>query len=201
MSFGEQALKGEAGGVLLSLLLSGSFRFGEGARAALFILDADFHPEALLMVWAALVGKDVVGLASSGGLEVFLKSGFVVADRPAEGVARLKGEMKIGKRRLDNMFFDEGAGGDESTIEVERGDDSLEGIGEKSGFSAATALFFTATETKERAEVDASGNLAEMTATDERGTEACEFTFARVGKAPEERFGDGQTEDCVADEL
>jgi hypothetical protein len=40
-----------------------------------------------------------------------------------------------------------------------------------------------------------------MTAADERGAETREFAFARVGKAAEERFGDGETEDSVADEL
>jgi len=41
------------------------------------------------MVGAALCGEGVVGLAGSGGLEVFLESGFVVADGSAEGVAGL----------------------------------------------------------------------------------------------------------------
>src|ERR1700722_2647059 len=72
LSLGEQALEGEAGGVLLGLLLGGSFRFGEGGGAPPLIFNSNFDAEALLMVWAALVGEDVVGLAGSGGLEMFL---------------------------------------------------------------------------------------------------------------------------------
>jgi hypothetical protein len=56
LSLGEQALKGEAGGVLLGLLLSGSFGLGEGAGTTHFIFDANFDAEALLMVGTALVG-------------------------------------------------------------------------------------------------------------------------------------------------
>ena len=89
---GEEALEGEARGVLLGLLFGGSLGFGEGAGAAFFVFDADFDAEAFLMVGAALVGEDVVGLTGAGGLEMFLQRGFVVADGSAEGVAALQGE-------------------------------------------------------------------------------------------------------------
>ncbi len=87
----EEALEGEAGGLLLGLFFGGAFGFGEGAGASVFVVDADFDAEALLVVGAALVGEDVVGLAGAGGLEVLLQGGFVVADGSAEGVAGLRG--------------------------------------------------------------------------------------------------------------
>jgi hypothetical protein len=201
LSFGEKALKGEARSVLLSLLLGGSFGFSQGARAALFVCDADFDAKTLLMVGAALVGEDIVGLAGSCGLEVLLQGGFVVADSSAEGVPGLEGEVKIGKGGLDDVLFDEGARHGQTTVEVESGDDRFEGVGEESGLSAAAALLFTATEKKERAEVDARGDLAKMTTADERGAETGEFAFARGWKAAEERFGDCEAKDGVTDEL
>ena len=160
------------------MFLGGSFGFGEGAGAALFVFDADFDAEALLVVGAALVGEDVVGLAGAGGLEVLLQGGFVVADGSAEGVAALHGEVKIGEGGLDDVLFDEGAGGGEAAVEVEGGDDGFEGVGEKRGLSAASALLFAAAEEEVRAEVDAGGDLAEMTAADEGGAEAGEFALA-----------------------
>ena len=153
------------------------------------------------MVGAALVGEDVVGLSGAGGLEVLLQGGFVVADGSAEGVAGLHGEVKIGQGGLDDVLFDEGAGGVEAAVEIEGGDDGFKGVGEKCGLPAAAALFFAAAEAEERAEVDASGDLAEMTAADERGAETSQFALAGGGEAAEERFGDDEAENGVADEL
>ena len=153
------------------------------------------------MVGAALVGEDVVGLAGAGGLEVLLEGGFVVADGSAEGVAALHGEVEIGQGGLDDVLFDEGAGGVEAAIEVEGGDDGFEGVGEQGGLAAAAALFFAATEAEERAEVDAGGDLAEVAAADEGGAETGQFALAGGGEATEEGFGDDEAEDGVADEL
>jgi hypothetical protein len=194
-------LEGEPRSILLGLFLGGSFGFGEGARAALFVLDADFDPKAFLVVGAALVGEDVVGLPGAGGLEMLLEGGFVVADGTAEGFAGLQCEVKIGEGWLDDVFFDEGAGRGETAVEVESSDDGFERVGKKSRLSAAAALFFPAAKKKERAEIDASCDFAEMVAADERGTEASEFTFARGWKSAEERLGDGEAKDGVADEL
>jgi hypothetical protein len=178
MSFGEETLEGEAGSVLLGLLLGGSFGFGEGAGASVFVVDADFDSEALLVVRAALVGEDVEGLADPGGLQVFLEGGLVVADGPAEGIAGLESDVEARDCGLDDVFVDEGAGGVESAVEVERGYDGFESVSEESGLFAAAALLFAAAQTEMRAEADGSGDFAEMTAADERGTEASEFAFA-----------------------
>ena len=45
-------------------------------------------------------------------------------------------------------------------------------LARRAGFAAAAALFFAATEAEVRAEVDASGDLAEVAAADEGGAEA-----------------------------
>jgi len=199
--FGEEALEGDAGGFLLGLFFCVAFGFGEGSGTAEAVAYADFNAEAFLVVGAALGGEDVVGLAGTAGLEMFLKSGFVVADGPREGVAGLQGEVEIGEGRLDDMSLDEGAGGVEAAIEIEGGDDGFEGIGEQGWLFAAATLLFSAAEEKEVSQADAGGYMAEVVAADERGAETGELSFSGGGEATEERFGDGETEDGVADEL
>jgi hypothetical protein len=102
----------------------------------------------------------------------------------------LHGEVKIGKGGLDDVPFDKGSGGVEATIEVEGSDDGFEGVGKKGGLAAAAALFFAATETKERAEVDAGGDLAQMAAADQGGAKTGQFALAGGCEAMEEGFGD-----------
>jgi hypothetical protein len=144
MTFGDEALEGEAGGFLLGFFFGCAFGFGQRGEAAFLVVDADLDAEALLVVGAALGGEGVVGLAGSGGLEALLKGGFVVADGSAEGVAGLQGEVEIGEGGVDDVLFDEGAGGGKATIEIDGGDESFEGVGEDGGLFAATALLFAA---------------------------------------------------------
>ena len=148
------------------------------------------------MVGTALRGEDVLGLAGSGGLEVLLEGGLVVADGSAEGLGGCQGAVKIGQRGLDDVVFDEGAGGVESAVEVESGDDGFEGVGEESGLLAASALLFSAAEAKVRPKVDALGDVAEMTAADEGGAEAGQLALAGVrrsgGRGFRRRRGRGQ---------
>jgi hypothetical protein len=119
-----------------------------------------------------------VGLAGSGGLEVLLQSGFVVADGSAEGVAGLQGNVQIGHGRRDDVLVDKGAGGGKATIEIKRCDDGFQGVGEDGWFLAATALLFSAAEEEMVSEVDAGGYFSEMAAADERGAEAGKLAFA-----------------------
>jgi hypothetical protein len=76
------------------------------------------------------------------------------------------------------VLFDERAGGVEAAIEVEGGDDGFEGVGEQGGFVAAAALFFATAETEVGAQIDAGGDLAEMTAADEGGAKAGQLALA-----------------------
>jgi len=92
-------------------------------------------------------------------------------------LAGIQGEVKIGEGGLDDVPFDEGAGGVEAAIEIKGGDDGFEGVGEEGGLAAATALFLAATETEERAEIDAGGDLAEVAAADEGGAKAGQFAL------------------------
>jgi hypothetical protein len=109
--------------------------------------------------------------------------------------------VKVWEGGLDDVPFDEEAGGIEAAIEVEGGDDGFESVGEKGGLAAAAALFFAATETEERAQVDAGGDLAQVAATDEGGAETSQFALAGGREAMEERFGDDEAENSVAYEL
>jgi hypothetical protein len=148
-----------------------------------------------------LVGENVLGLAGADSLKVLLEGGLVVADGSREGVASAESGVEVRQGRFDDLFFDEGAGGGESSVEIEGGDDGFEGVGEESGLATAAAGVLSATEAKEGAEADAGGDGGEVTAADERGAETGELTFAGVGEAAEECFGDEQPEDGVADEL
>jgi hypothetical protein len=132
---------------------------------------------------------------------MLLEGGFVVANGAAEGFAALESEMEVGESGLDDVFFDEGPGGVEASVEIEGGDDGFESVRQERGFFAAAGLFFATPEAQEGAEIDAGGYLAEMTAADERGAEAGEFALAGGWEAAEESFGDGEAEDSVSDEL
>ncbi len=83
-----------------------------------------------------------MGLTGAGGLKMLLQRGFVIADGSAEGFASLEGDVEAGKSRLDDVLFDEGAGDVESAVEIERGDDGFESVGEKGRLFAASALLF-----------------------------------------------------------
>jgi hypothetical protein len=199
--FGCEFLEGEAGGVLLGFLFGGAVGFGDSAGGAVGFVDADFDAEALGVVGAGLVGEDVLGLAGSDGLEVFLEGGLVVADGSAEGIVGVQGGLEIRERGLDDLFFYEAACGGEAAVEVEGGDDGFEGVGEDGGFAAASAVLLTTAEADVVAEADAEGDVAEVTAADDGSAEAGEFTLTRVREALEEGFGGEEAEDGVADKL
>jgi hypothetical protein len=61
------------------------------------------------------------------------------------------------------VAFDEGARGVETAVEIERGDDGFESIGEERRLLAATTLFFSAAEPEHGAEADALGDAAKVT--------------------------------------
>jgi hypothetical protein len=199
--FCDELLEGEAGCFLLGLLFGRTLGFSEGAGVAGGIADADFDSEALGVIRAGLIGEDVLGLAGSDGLEVFLEGGFVVAYGSAEGVAAVEGGVKIGQGGFNDLLLDKAAGGGEATVQVEGGDDGFEGVGEHGWFAAATALLFAAAEEDVVAEADAEGDAAEMTAADEGGTEAGELALAGARESFEEGFGGEEAKDSVADEF
>jgi hypothetical protein len=198
---GHELLEGQSCGFLLGFLFGGAFGFGDGASGAGDIVDTDFYAEAFGVVGAGLVGEDVLGLASANGLEMLLESGFVVADGSAERAAGVEGVVEFGQCGFDDLFFDEATGGGESTVEVEGGDDGLECVGEDGGLAAATALLFSAAEEDVVAETDAEGDVPQVAAADEGGSEAGEFTLTGGGEALEEGFGGEEAKDGVADEL
>jgi hypothetical protein len=198
---GLKALKGDPGGLLLSLLFCEAFGFGERASASEAVRDVNLDAEELLMVGPALGGEDILRLTCSGGLKVLLQGGLVVADGSAEGIAGAESSLEIGEGRLDDMALDKGTGHLESTVEIEGGYDGFEGVGEQGGFLAASALLFSSAEAEHGSETDALGDGPKVAAADERGAEAGEFSLASVGEAAVEAFGNSQAEDSIADEL
>jgi hypothetical protein len=201
VGFSDQALESDSCGLLLGLLFSGAFGFGESPRAPGFVVDANFDTESLLVIGTGLVGEDVTRLSKAGSLEMFLKGRFVVADGSREGIARLHGEVKVGQGWLDDVLIDKSAGGFETTVEVESGNNGFECVGEDGGLGAASALFFAAAKAEETAKINAEGDLSEMAATDKRGTETREFALTGRGEAVKEGLGHGETEYGVAYKL
>ena len=199
--FSKKSFEGDAGGLLLGLLLGGAFGFSEGACTSVAIGDTYFDAEELLMVGATLCGEDVLWLACSRGLQVLLEGGLVIADGSGEGVAGREGTVEVGHRWLDDVALDEGASGVETAVEVKSSDDGFESVGEQRGLLTTAALLFAAAEAKHGSEADAFGDVAEVTAADERGTEAGKFALACVWESAVEAVGDRETEDGVADEL
>ena len=61
----------------------------------------------------------------------------------------VEGEVEVWKSRLDDVLFDEGAGGVEASVEIEGGDDGFDSVGEEGGLFAASGLLFAATEAQE----------------------------------------------------
>ena len=132
--FRHEAFERDARSLLLRLFFGGAFGFGESASTSVAIWDADFDTEEFLVIGATLRGEDVLRLACSSGLQVLLKGRLVVADGSREGVAGAESSVELGHRRLDDVALDEGTRGVETAVEVERGDDGLEGVGRRAGF-------------------------------------------------------------------
>jgi hypothetical protein len=189
LPFGEQCFECDTGGLLLCLFLGAAFRFGECSVASEAVGDADFDAEELLVIGTALSSEDVLRLADSSGLEVFLEGGLVIANGSGEGVTGAEGAVQIGKRGLDDVVFDEGSGGVESAVEVEGGDDGFDGVGEESWLVAASALLFAAAEAKECPKADALADVSEVPAADEGGAEAGQLSLAGAGEAAIKAFG------------
>jgi hypothetical protein len=199
--FSKKSFEGDAGCLLLGLLLGGAFGFSEGACASVAIGDTYFNAEELLMVRATLCGEDVLWLTCSRGLQVLLEGGLVIADGSGEGVTGRESTVEVGDRGFDDVALDKGAGGVETAVEVKRGDDGFESVGEQRGLLPTAALLFAAAEAEHGSEADALGDMAEVTAADERGAEAGEFALACVWEPAVEAVGDSETEDGVTNKF
>ena len=112
--------EGEAGGLLLGLLLGGCPRRWPGRRGRLGRGGAGdwagwwTRTSTWKRFWWSgpdLAGEDVLGLAEAGGLEVLLQGGLVVADGAGEGAGGVEGEGERGQRRGEDVAVDEGGGG------------------------------------------------------------------------------------------
>ncbi len=92
-----KTLKGDPGGLLLSLLFGGAFGFSEAREPP--------RPSGMRTStrksyrWSGPLsgGEDILRLTSSGGLKVLLKGRLVVADGSAEGIAGAESSLKVGE--------------------------------------------------------------------------------------------------------
>jgi len=109
--------------------------------------------------------------------------------------------VEIGDGGLDDVALDEGAGGFETAVEIEGGDDGFECVGEERGLLTASALFFSAAEAEHGSEADTLSDVTQVAAADEGGTEAGEFALTCVRELAVEAVGDCEAEDSVTYEL
>ena len=188
---------GAAGGFLLGFFSGAADAAREASAADAGLADEDFNEEALAVVGSALGFDGVLGLAVIAGLKQFLKRGFVVAD--AAAVGQLFAER--GRGGLDDFTKDEAARGFNAAIEIERGHDGFNAVGEQSVFFAASAALFSAAEEHVRAEVEARGYLTEMFAADQLGAQTSERPFVQLGIATAEILSDEEADDGVAEKF
>lgn len=99
------------------------------------------------------------------------------------------------------MTLDEGARNLHTAIEIERGDNSFESVGEQGGLLTATALLLAPAQAEHGTEADTQGDASKMAAADKGGAQAGEFTLAGVREAAVEALGDSQSQNSIADEL
>ena len=138
-----QLMEGEAGGLLLSLLLGRAFGHGEGFGVG-SAFPPYFHGKDTLVVGAGLADKPVLGTSKTLGLEPFLERRFVVADGVVEVLAgRVLG---AGKRSDKYLGFDEAASSLNAAVEVERSDKRFDCVREERDVGAAGVLLGGVTE-------------------------------------------------------
>src|SRR5450432_3944545 len=140
-----QLVEGAAGRFLLGLLLGGARTVSDETGGWVRARQAYFHYEALAMVGPAFGRDGVLRGAEAAGLQQLLERRFVVADV----VALFQIVVEAADIRGDHVALDEEADGADAGVQVERGDDGLNAVGEERVFSASAAAFFPAAEAHE----------------------------------------------------
>ena len=118
------------------------------------------------MVGAGLFGKDVAGLAGAVGLQLLLQSGFEVTDRTGDGHGAIEESCETGLGGLDDFAVDELCCRNESAVEVNRGYDCFERVGEQSRLAMAARVLFAAAEAEHGAKRDPAGYFSKIAAAD-----------------------------------
>src|SRR5580700_96792 len=163
-----ELFEGAARGLLLRFFFSAAFGTGHA-----FAADPHFDEECFLVIRAGLASEAVLGGMAAASLEEFLKSTFAIGI--GDAVAIFEGLE-------EDSSFQESANGIEAAIEVDRGHDRFEGIGEEGGLIAATGFFFTTAEAEMFAESQAACGDFEGVGVDDTGAAFGKLAFAPLGE-------------------
>jgi hypothetical protein len=185
---GEDAefFEGELCGALFGLFFGGAPGAAEGAVA-----DGDADFEIFGVVGAGFVDEDVAGGGVEDLLGVLLKEAFVILLVGGGGVL-----IDVGV----HVEEDEVAGGEETAVDVEGGDDAFEDAGGEGGGSFGSAGHAFADE-DEFGETEGVGDGGAGVAADDGGFEFGEVAFEVVGEEFEEAVADDESEDGVTEEF
>ena len=102
---------------------------------------------------------------------------------------------------LQNVGEDEGTGHKEAAIQVEGGEDGLDGIGEQSGFAAASGFLLAAAEAEIAAQLQQMGAVEEVIGIDEVGAQFGELAFLVGREALEKLLAGDQLQHGIAEKL
>src|SRR5581483_11837657 len=169
---------------LLALFLAAALADAEFAGA-----DTDAGGKLLGMIGADAGDELVSGLHPEAAVGNLLQLGFVIALGGRS--AYLVGEKA----------FDDGLGGGEAAIAVDRADDGLEGGGEDRGLEAAPALLFALAKLQAIVDADFEGLGGQRAAVNDRSALLGQGTFLGGRKTPHQQVGDGKVQDRVAEKL
>jgi len=173
-------------GHLLGLLL----RLADRARP-LLAAERDRDDEPLVVIGAELL-DDLVGRRRlEPRLRGLLEPGLEVVE-----ALELDGLDPLREQPVDHRV-----GGHEAGVEIDRGDDRLERVGEDRWLGPPAGLLFALAEHQPLAEPERAGDLGEPGFADDLRARHAELALAELGIARHQAMADHQIEDGVAEEL
>src|ERR1700677_2729003 len=99
------------------------------------------------------------------------------------------------------MLVDEGLQRNQATIQIQRGNHSLDAVGQQGKLLPAHDTSLSPPQPQVTSQVEYRSHLRQVAPADQAGTEACPLAFVEIGKTTEENLGDDQAQNCVSQEL
>ncbi len=154
-------------------------------------MDQRDRHETLVVVWPR-TGDAVDGRAQFELGRQFLQSGLVVES---------PGPFRTVNDLLPKALENDLVGPRPVTVDVDRTDHSLEGIGENGLLGAAARHFFTPTEAKIFAQPDVLGHVGQRRGVHHRRPQLGQLTLGKIGVGVVDVRGDRQADNSITKEL
>ena len=148
--------------------------------------------ETLVVVRTGFGDQDIAGDVAEADLADLLDGGLVIA---VDG----GGRSLLDERRKEPS--DEGGGPVETGVEKHGGDNGFKGVGQERGFHPAARGLFPAAEEEEFPEPESPGHLGQRLLVYDGGAQFRELSLGIVGEFLHQHIGDGQLQDCIAQEF